>query len=218
MIQSIVDLPAKRDVAAATSVPRSPSSQPAIHTATLLALLRAGEQSAACAFGRIVARLSAAEEAMALPDLTTLIRDEKRHDDALAAYCSTLPEIAIGDARTRRFFRGLESREPIVHLARVAALDGCVCRVLTHVLQRAAEEHFEASLVDLLTNIRADEARHVRMTRHLVLMLGADVALLRGVDLDVRDGFATLLVERAASFEALSVDCAHLAASLRREH
>src|SRR5882672_6995159 len=61
-----------------------PSPAVAFHLASLLALLRAGEQSAAAAFDRMTHRLSAGELQLALPPLTALIADEQRHDHALA--------------------------------------------------------------------------------------------------------------------------------------
>ncbi len=190
----------------------------AVHVATLLALLRAGEQSAASAFSRIARRLSAGELQLAAPRLTALIADEQRHDLALAAHCDMLPHVIVGDAMTRRFFRKLESREPAVHLARVAALDSCVCQVLTRVLARTTPRQWGESLMDLLSGIRRDEARHVHTTRDLVRMCGADAGLLLAVNAEVRYGFAALLDARAPAFEALGVDCTSLVAYIRREH
>jgi hypothetical protein len=188
-----------------------------IHVATLLALLRAGEQSAAAAFSRIARRLSAGEISVSLRPLSALIEDEERHDNALATFGSLLPPIALGDPATRRFFRRLESREPTVHLARVAALDACVCQILTRVLAYADQRVLEPRLTALLSGIRADEARHVRVTRELARLLGADLALLRGVNAEVRNGFVPLLLARAQAFEALRVDSTRLVALIRRE-
>jgi len=188
-----------------------------IHVATLLALLRAGEQSAAAAFNRIARRLSPGELSLSLSPLSTLIKDEERHDSALATFSSVLPPIALGDSATRGFFRRLESREPTVHLARVAALDACVCQVITRVLACADDRVLDSRLMVLLSNIRADEARHVRVSRDLARLLGADLALLRGINAEVRNGFARLLLARAPAFEALRVDSTRLAASIRRE-
>jgi hypothetical protein len=205
-------------VPASTGLNSSDSALTALHVATLLALLRAGEQSAACAFNRIAHRLSAGELQLAAPRLTALISDEERHDQALAAHCGVLPNVALGDAMTRRFFRRLESRESTVHLARVASLDACVCQVLTRVLTRATQGQLGESLANLLSTIRRDEARHVRTTRDLARMCGADSELLLVINAEVRHGFAGLLDARAPAFEALGVDCRSLAACIRREH
>ena len=185
--------------------------------ATLLALLRAGEQSAAHAFSRISHRLSAGELQIASSSLQALIADEQRHDDALATHCGAMPQVAISDAPTRRFFRALESREPIVHLARVAALDSCVCQVLTRVLVRTPQAQLGSSLTNLLLRIRADEAQHVRVTRTLARAMGADIPMLRVVSWEVRQAFSALLVPRAAAFEALGVDSGALISRIRRD-
>lgn len=194
------------------------SSQTALHVATLLAFLRAGEQSAASAFNRIARRFSVGELQLASPQLAALISDEQRHDRALATHCATLPHVVVGDATSRRFFRALESRAPTVHLARIAALDACVCHVLTRVLASATPQQLGESLAGLLSRIRSDEARHVRATRDLAQMLGADITLLRVINAEIREGFAPLLNGRAPAFEALGVDCHRLVARIRREH
>jgi len=186
------------------------------HVATLLALLRAGEQSAGMAFSRIVGRLSPGELSVAAPQLLNLIKDEERHDAALAGHCATLPGVVFTHPTTRRFFRGLESREPTLHLARIAALDACVCQVLSCVLERADSRELGSSLRHLLTRIRGDEARHVRVSRDLALLLGADAALLRLVNAEVRERFAPLLEHRAGAFDALGVDHTQLVAKIRR--
>src|SRR5258707_15762685 len=96
-----------------------------IHVATLLALLRAGEHSAAAAFNRIARRLTPGELSLALSPLSTLIKDEERHDGARATFSSVLPSISPADSATRGLFRRLESREPTMHLARADATGAC---------------------------------------------------------------------------------------------
>jgi len=204
--------------ALATSAAGSQGASVAFHVATLLALLRAGEQSAALAFNRIAHRLSAGELALAAPQLIGLIDDEERHDAALVVHCATLPSVIITNSATRRFFRGLESREATVHLARIAALDACVCQVLSRLLARADPQPLGEPLRSLLARIRADEARHVRVSRDLARLLGADTTLLRLVNAEVRHRFAPLLESHASAFEALGVDHPHLIATIRREY
>ncbi len=188
------------------------------HVATLVALLRAGEQSAATAFNRIANRLSAGELKLAAPALIGLIEDEERHDTALTAHGAMLPSVDVPDAATRRFFRGLESREPTVHLARVAALDACVCQVLTRLLVSSDPQSLSEPLRSLLARIRADEGRHVRVSRDLARLLGADPTLLQSVSADVRHRFAPVLESRAAAFEAVGLDPTYLTALIRRGH
>lgn len=191
------------------------SAQP--QAASLLALLRAGEQSAAAAFDRIAHRLSPGQMALAAPALTRLVSDERRHDAILAAHAQALPAAIVGDAATRRFFRRLESREPGVHLARIAALDACVCQVLGRVLAAPVDEWLTASLIRSLWAIRRDEGRHVRETRGLALALGVEPQRFREIGGDVRTGFAALLSRCAMTFDALGVDAADLIARVRRD-
>jgi hypothetical protein len=200
------------------SVQHANSSAKQFHLATLLSLLRSGEQSAVVAFTRILRRLSRGEHSLAWPELALIIEDETRHDQMLADHAITLPAVTGGDVQTRRFFRSLETRDSKVHLARVAALDSCVCQVLTRTLAWATVESLSGSLPTLLRGIRADEARHVRTSRALARALGADTQLLRVINLEVRQGFAALLATRAPSFEALGVDCEVLLATIRRGH
>lgn len=186
-------------------------------TATLVALLRAGEQSAAAAFARIARRLTAGEFTLAAAPLALLIADEQRHEEVLAAHAAVLPQVATEDARTRRFFRRMESREPHLHLARVAALDACVCQVLSRVLRPSARQLLNAALGMRLAEIRSDEAQHVRLTRSLCTALDMDAAQITRIGCEVRHEFAALLTTRAASFQALRVDVDDLIARIRRE-
>lgn len=185
--------------------------------ASLLALLRAGEQSAAVAFERIARRLSPGQLSLAAPPLTRLIADEHRHDAMLAAHAELLPAAETGGAATRRFFRRLESREPGVHLARVAALDSCVCQVLSRVLAAPVDDLLPESLIASLQAIRRDEGRHVRETRKLALEFDVDLRRFGEIGAEVRAGFATILAQRALTFDALGVDAADLVARVRRD-
>ena len=186
--------------------------------ATLLALLRSGEQSAGLAFGRIRQGLSPGLLALASPVLNDLIADERRHDQMLEQLCAHLPYVRVCDAQTRRFFHGLESREPRIHLARVASLDACVCQVLTRALALPGIPQGEPLTAIVLSNIRADEARHVKISRALARLQGTPDTQLRVVDLEVRQRFAALLETRTAAFEGLGIDMPNLIAAIRRDH
>ena len=124
------------------------------HTAAQLALLRAGEQSVRDAFGGILRRMTPGERSVAALPLTRLIFDEERHDAGRAIHAGILPHTNANDARTWRFFRDLESREPSVHLARVATLDASVCQVLASVLRPPTGQYHGESLFELLGAIR----------------------------------------------------------------
>jgi hypothetical protein len=79
--------------------------------ASCLALMRAGEQSAAQAFARIMSRLSRGEYAYAAGSVAALIEDEQRHDVQLSRAATGLPLVST-DFGARHFFRRLETREP----------------------------------------------------------------------------------------------------------
>ena len=87
------------------------SITPDLAAASCLAMMRAGEQSAAEAFARIMGRLTRGEHARAAGVLAPLIADERRHDSLLAVHAATLPVVRV-DHDARRFFRRLETREP----------------------------------------------------------------------------------------------------------
>src|SRR5579863_6626682 len=69
------------------------SSAKQFHLATLLSLLRSGEQSAVVAFTRIFRRLSRGEHSLAWPELALIIEDETRHDQLLADHAVALPAV-----------------------------------------------------------------------------------------------------------------------------
>src|SRR5271156_3117994 len=173
--------------------------------ASCLALMRAGEQSAAQAFARIMTRLSRGEYAYAAEPVTALIQDEQRHDTQLSEAAAGLPLVGA-DFRARHFFRRLETREPGIHLARIAALDACSCQLLNRMLAPATRAFLPAGLADTLASIRRDEGSHVRTARHLAGALGVDTVRFREITRMVRQAFASLLETRAPHFEALGID------------
>ncbi|HEY0801629.1 MAG TPA: hypothetical protein VGD54_12355, partial [Steroidobacteraceae bacterium] len=178
---------------------------PELAAASCLALMRAGEQSAAQAFARIVHRLTPGEFAHAGQAVTQMIADEERHDVLLAECATALPAVTA-DLGARHFFRRLETREPGVHLARISALDACSCQLLSRMLGPVPRTSLSARLITTLSSIRRDEGAHVRSTRRLALDFGVEVGGFREIAHGVRHSFAALLRTRAAYFEALGVD------------
>jgi hypothetical protein len=175
--------------------------------------MRAGEQSAAQAFARIMTRLSPGEYAHAAGAVTALIEDEMRHDIQLSESAAGLPFVST-DFGARHFFRRLETREPGVHLARIAALDACSCQVLSRMLAPATRSLLPPRLVNTLASIRRDEGSHVRTARRLAGALGVDTGRFHEIARMVRHGFAGLLETRAAQFEALGIDSSLLIQSI----
>lgn len=189
--------------------------EPAI--AALWGLLLAGELSAEAAFPRIARRLTRAGAAHAASTLQPLAKDEARHHALLLAYQPPGTGQAVHPrAALRRFFRHLENREPTVHLARVAALDGCVCQVLARVLAAPGACAIAEPLRATLATIRADEGEHVRVSRRLALQLGASAASLAEQTEVTRVRFASLLAAYEAAFTALGVDTYDLLWRIRR--
>ena len=179
-------------------------------------MMRAGEQSAADGFARIVARLTQGEHARAAGVLAPLIADEQRHDELLAVHAAALPVVGV-DHEARRFFRRLETREPSVHLARIAALDACACQILARMVSPVPRARLRPDLVNTLTSIRRDEGFHVRQAHELALELGVEPLRMREIGGVVRRSFVLLLASRAPHFEALGVDCPALIQSIERE-
>lgn len=176
-------------------------------TAQLLGLLRAGEQSAEAAFRRIARRLTAAESAYAWPALEGIADDEARHDHLLAhAASADAAEAVRVPPSVRRFFRRLESREPAVHLVRISALDGCVCQVLSAALTCREAAQPVPAVAAVLSIIRRDEGRHVRIARGLARSLGATPDRFQELGLETRHAFAHVLALYESAWVALGVD------------
>ena len=178
--------------------------------------MRAGEQSAAQAFSRIMTRLSRGEYAYAAGPVTALIQDEQRHDMRLSEAAAGLP-LVNADFGAKHFFRRLETREPGVHLARIAALDACSCQLLNRMLAPTTRPLLPPGLADTFASIRQDEGSHVRTARRLAGALGVDTGRFREITRMVRHSFAGLLQTRAAHFEALGIDSSLLIQSIDRD-
>lgn len=175
--------------------------------ARLLGLLRTGEQSAQVAFGRMARRVSPVAGAHAQHALAGIAVDEARHDRLLAAGAAAASVVAIRpEASVRRFFVGLQSREFGIHLARIAALDGCVCQVLSVVLSARVRARLPLPLVAALVTIRGDEGRHVRVARDLARAIGITPATVDEVDLATRHAFASVLASFDTSLSALGIN------------
>jgi len=189
--------------------------------ACLVGLLRAGEQSANQAFGRIAGRLSATQFAHALPSLRAIAADEVRHDRLLGRAAGAIDgEWSRVPPRVRRFFMRLEGRDPRIHLSRIASLDGAVCQLLSAVLFKGlATPHttLPHPLVATLATIRADEGRHVRIARTLARELGQDAASFRSFDLETRHCFSDVLGHFDGALATLGLDTVRLRGLIRRD-
>jgi hypothetical protein len=184
----------------------------------LLGLLRAGEQSAEAAFGRIARRLQPATAARVNHALHLIQQDEQRHTILLrnAADASCMQHCRP-TASARRFFARLESRDLAVHLGRIAALDACVCQVLSRILAAGSRATMPPALQQALTTIRRDEGHHVKNARALAVDLGIDPAHLRNIELETRQAFDLVLGCYEASFLSLGIHAESLRRRIRRD-
>lgn len=139
--------------------------------ADLLPFLACGEESAAHVFGH---SLQAAVPARFWPTLKQIAQDEHRHAELLSGLRDELPSPNPSISLTRLifFFKRLETPDPAEHLARVAALDLAVCRVLQPLLRHGAAISGAPALHVALSQLRADEAGHVRLARSMAGELG----------------------------------------------
>jgi len=186
--------------------------------AQLLGLLRAGELSAEAAFGRITRRLPPAAAERMGGTLQLIRADEARHGRMLteaADHSGLVP--APPAAAARRFFAILESRDPSVHVGRIAALDACVCQILSRVLAADRGSMLPPPVFATLESIRRDEGRHVRTARTLAREFGIDSNILQCLDLETRQAFDRVLCCYEPAFLALHVDAGAMRRQIRRD-
>jgi hypothetical protein len=174
--------------------------------ANLLPLLGCGEEAATVAFYRL-----ANQDAFAQSTQTALrfIGDEEHvHDALLSDLASALPtaENDIEIRRTaRRFHMSLAKGGPVLHLARIAAIDGAVCMMLSRLIAPHARLSDDAAVANLFRRIRNDEARHVAVARGIALST-PDRASLREAGANARSALAMLIAPGADAFDQLGVD------------
>ena len=180
----------------------------------LVPLLGCGEEAAALAFDGLAERDSDASTSAAL----RCIADEERvHGCLLQDLASALPQANEPALRTaaRRFHIDLGRGSGAHHLARIAAIDAGVCMVLSRLLGPAGPIAGDPFVAPLLSRIRRDEARHVTLSRRIV------IERTQPHDLDdvaaaARDALANVLTLASDAFEALCVDPSRLYADLRK--
>ena len=183
--------------------------------AVLVSLLRLGERSAGFAFERLArsTKIATSDPYRAL--LAQVAQDERRHDCELAAVAGDAIRLRMNNS-SRRFFLGLHDRDIRIHLARIAALDGCVCQIVTQVLSGSLLAPQDAGLRRTLERIRHDEGRHVRIARRAAQRYGASDALLCEIDHQTRNAFCAVLAPHAEDFQALGIDPQRLLNRMRR--
>ena len=174
--------------------------------ANLLPLLGCGEEAAAVAFHRLANQDTFAQ---ATQTALRVIGDEEHvHDGWLSDLACALPaaenasEIRLAAGR---FHLSLATGGPMLHLARIAAIDGAVCTMLSRLTAPRARLSADAGVAHLLRHIRNDEARHVAVARGIAL-LAPDLASLHEAGAKARSALAMLIAPGAEAFDQLGVD------------
>ena len=176
----------------------------------LLPTLLCGEESAFQVFSREGRRISNVQASHSRFLAYRIAADELEHErliQELRSYCPVPDDIGGTLLRTRRFFLRLASRDPVLHFARVAALDSAVCIVLSALIKPIVRG---SALVETFDRIRSDEARHVRFSRQHAYELGTERSLLANTAVQVRSELVALLNPLGRSFEDLGVDADNL--------
>jgi len=183
---------------AATRFMLPPAQQAAL--AELLQVLACGEESAALAFAHLAGNAAARQA------LLQVAADERGHERLLRGMRLALPAPAADPALRRalmRFYHGLSDDKSGLHFASIVALDSAVCIILGALLAPRRPLAGEPAVAAVLSRIRGDEARHVRLTRDLAAP-AAPAARERAAE--TRSGLVVLIARRAEAFDALQVD------------
>ena len=175
--------------------------------ADLLPTLLCGEASAEMVFTQTIKAFSSTYFPELHHELCRIVSDEKRHGEQLFILSQHLPSPnkRVTAKHAVRFLRSLASESLPIHLARLSAIDIGVCIVLALVC-RAPPIIENDYICRLLTLIRRDEGRHVRVTRRCAEMLGLDATIEGKEKIQVLNAFSTLLSRQDDAFIAIGVD------------
>lgn len=184
----------------------------ALALALLVPLLGCGEEAAAIAFDGLAASEG---DPAASAALGAIAEEERVHDRLLHGLAESLPVVATAALRrqARRFHIDLGRGSTLVHLARIAAIDAGVCMILSRLLRSGTPVAGDRAVADMLTRIRLDETRHVRLSRSLVLAR-AEGRQFEDVAAAAREALANVIMLAADAFEDLAVDPAQLRVDL----
>ena len=198
-----------------TTRPTTLRSDHAAALARLIAILGCGEEAAALAFDGL-ARASKAQPVLSAT-LQMIAAEERVHDGLMHGLADALPQVS-GEAAikaARRLHIRLGLGNAALHLAKIAALDAAVCTILSRLLRPGLPLAQDPLACRTLSRIRRDEARHVALSRSLVLAGGVS-GRLREVGAETRTSLASVLMIEADAFEALQVDPAALERDVSR--
>ncbi len=171
----------------------------------LIPILGCGEEAATLAFEGL-ARAGVADRSVATA-LGRVAAEEQLHDRLMHGLALTLPQVRDESAirAARRMHIHLSDGGFLAHLARIAALDAAVCTILSRLLRPGLALAGCQVIAPILGRIRKDEARHVALTRSIVLTHGTS-AWLRDMGANARTALAEVLAIEGDAFEALEVD------------
>ena len=181
----------------------------------LLQVFACGEESASVAFARLGA--SSFEEA-ARCALARVAEEELIHERLLRGLRNALPAPAPDRELRRallRFYHGIAQPDIGLHLASIAALDSGICMILAMLLQPHRILAQDPAVATVLRRIQCDEARHVRLSRHLAAQM-ANGDTIGAVAENARLGLVSVLARRGAAFESLGVSAERLFARIAR--
>ncbi|WP_299569908.1 hypothetical protein [uncultured Shewanella sp.] len=185
--------------------------------AHLLPLLLCGEQSAQLVFSQEIIRLRdnsikhhsiiSAHSERLISSLMEVESDECRHDTALQSVVDNLPEVdsvAKVQRLAKRFYTSLGRVDNYSHhFVRIAVLDTCV----TQIMQAFEHSHLGANhpFSQLCGLIKKDEAKHVYISRHHAMELGAENAEFNQQQESITQNLFQLLRSQDRAFEHMGI-------------
>lgn len=187
----------------------------ALALARLIPVLGCGEEAAALAFDGLAS--SSAVSPVAAATLRTIAAEERVHEDLMRGLAAALPQTDAENTlrAARRLHVSLGAGSTLMHLARIAALDAAVCMILSRLLRPNNPLSGDRHIHSTLSRIRRDEARHVAVSRALVLDADSSQTL-RTVGSEARLALARVLMLEGDAFETLGVDPAGLERDIAR--
>jgi hypothetical protein len=184
--------------------------------AALLPILGCGEEAATLAFDALATSVD--NDPAGRAALASIAGDEEQHEQIILALRAALPPPPDQSKilhKAKRFHINLGRGTTAFRLARIAALDSAVCKVLGRLLHRNAALADAPIVHGALSAIWHDEARHVAVSRRLALAR-ADGATLRPLAGQAREALADILLLAGDALESLEIDPVLLARDVRR--
>jgi len=192
--------------------------------AGIMPLLLCGEQSAVMVFANLDKEIGPPATSQGLVEEANAVMariscEEHFHEYMLshlvrALRSDELPNAREMKRRTKLFFLRLLSNDPVVHLARLSALDSYVARTLSALQCSTSALRPQPTLMRLYNRIRWDEGGHVRVTRDCLAQHGIAHGLLERERELVASAFNTLLDPYLPLLEAIGVDPSKLRRSI----